>query len=85
MLAGPSECLVICDETADGNVVAADLLAQAEHDTLALPVLVSTSADAVRRVNDAIQRQLCALPEPNRSVANTAVGNGFAVVARDLA
>ena len=84
MLAGPSECLVICDETADGNVIAADLLAQAEHDTLALPVLVSTCPRVVERVNEAIKRQLLALPEPNRSVANTAVGNGFAVVARDL-
>jgi len=47
MLAGPSECLVIADGAADPAVVAADLLAQAEHDADALPVLVTTSAELV--------------------------------------
>ena len=48
MLAGPSECLVLADETADPAIVAADLLAQAEHDADALPILVTTSAELVR-------------------------------------
>ena len=39
MLAGPSECLVLADHTADAAVIAADLLAQAEHDTEAIPIL----------------------------------------------
>jgi histidinol dehydrogenase len=43
MLAGPSECLVIADDSSDPEIVAADLLAQAEHDADALPILVSTS------------------------------------------
>ena len=47
MLAGPSECLVLADETADADIVAADLLAQAEHDADALPVLVTTSTELV--------------------------------------
>ncbi len=44
MLAGPSELVVLADDTADPATVAADLLAQAEHDPEALPVLVTTSA-----------------------------------------
>src|SRR5207344_3130970 len=43
-VAGPSEVLVIADDSADPALVAADLLAQAEHDTAAYPVLVTTSA-----------------------------------------
>ena len=39
MLAGPSECLVLADHTAHAAVIAADLLAQAEHDTEAVPIL----------------------------------------------
>ncbi len=50
MLAGPSECLVLADHTADAAVIAADLLAQAEHDTEAVPILgtpVSPCLDGV--------------------------------------
>jgi phosphoribosyl-ATP pyrophosphohydrolase/phosphoribosyl-AMP cyclohydrolase/histidinol dehydrogenase len=39
MLAGPSEVLVICDDTADAEIVAADLIAQAEHDVVARAIL----------------------------------------------
>ena len=45
MLAGPSEVLVLCDETADAAVVAADMLAQAEHDVVARPIVVAFSSD----------------------------------------
>jgi len=48
--AGPSEVLVIADESADPRFVAADLLAQAEHDTIAQVILVTTSADLARAV-----------------------------------
>jgi histidinol dehydrogenase len=41
MLAGPSECLVWCDGSSDAGVVAADLLAQSEHDVDAIPILVT--------------------------------------------
>jgi histidinol dehydrogenase len=47
MLAGPSECLVLADATGDAALIAADLLAQAEHDTDALPILVTTHAPLV--------------------------------------
>ena len=49
MLAGPSEVLVIADETADADVVAADLLAQAEHDPEARPILITTDADLITK------------------------------------
>merc|ERR1719217_1624182 len=52
MLAGPSEVLVICDGTADAEVVAADLIAQAEHDVVARAILVTDDAGIVDRVND---------------------------------
>ena len=47
MLAGPSEVLVIADESADPEVVAADLLAQAEHDVEARPFLVTAHASVI--------------------------------------
>ncbi len=50
-IAGPSEILVIADETANPRYVAADLLSQAEHDELASAILVTTSEDFARRVS----------------------------------
>ena len=78
MLAGPSECLVLADAGADAALVAADLLAQAEHDTDALPVLVATSAALVARVEAEVSAQLAALA--TRAVAAVSMAKGFAVV-----
>jgi phosphoribosyl-ATP pyrophosphohydrolase/phosphoribosyl-AMP cyclohydrolase/histidinol dehydrogenase len=78
MLAGPSECLVLADGGADPALVAADLLAQAEHDTDALPILVTTAGALVPAVEAALGAQLAALP--TAGVAGVAVGKGFAVV-----
>ena len=58
MLAGPTEVLVIADESANPAWVAADLLAQAEHDVVAQPVLVTTSVDFANKVSDEIEKQL---------------------------
>jgi phosphoribosyl-ATP pyrophosphohydrolase/phosphoribosyl-AMP cyclohydrolase/histidinol dehydrogenase len=82
MLAGPSELVVLADETADPIVVASDLLAQAEHDSDALPILVTTSAKLLNAVNREIDRQLAELP--TASTAGPAVENGFAVLVEDL-
>lgn len=57
MVAGPSEVLVIADETADPKLVAADLLSQAEHDKLASAVLLTTGGDLARAVDAEMIRQ----------------------------
>jgi histidinol dehydrogenase len=80
MLAGPSEVLVICDETANAEVVAADLIAQAEHDVVARAILLSTSAEQIAKVDEHVARQIDCLPEPNRSTAREALTQSFAVL-----
>ncbi len=82
MLAGPSELVVLADHTADAELVAADLLAQAEHDPEALPVLVTTDTALADAVDRALERQLTDLP--TRDVAADALRNGFTVIVRDL-
>jgi histidinol dehydrogenase len=83
MLAGPSEVLVIADETCDPDVVAADLLAQAEHDTEARPILLCTSEAIAKQVNDRLKERLLTLP--TAPVASEAVKKGFACVCPDIA
>ncbi|CAN0014713.1 unnamed protein product, partial [Choristocarpus tenellus] len=80
MLAGPSEVLVIADETANPNTVAADLLAQAEHDIDARPILVTTCAAVAEAVNDQLREQLSRLP--TRETAMEGVKKGFAVICK---
>ncbi len=58
MIAGPSEILVIADDTANPSYIAADLLSQAEHDALASAILVSTSQEVAERVSIALEAQL---------------------------
>jgi histidinol dehydrogenase len=65
-LAGPSEVLVLCDETADPGLVAADLVAQAEHDPNASVVAVSDDETTACAVADAVEAQV-----PGRSRAKT--------------
>lgn len=62
MIAGPSEILVIADETANPVHIAADLLSQAEHDRLAAAVLVTDSTELAHRVSDELERQIPFLP-----------------------
>lgn len=79
-LAGPSELLVLADDTADPDVVAADLLAQAEHDPDA-GVWFATTDPTLR---DVVRRSLAAardaLPEPNRGIAAQSMARGAAIV-----
>ena len=82
MLAGPSELVVLADTSADAETVAADLLAQAEHDPEAMPILVSLSADLVGDVNEQLAVQLETLS--TRDTASAALENGFAVVCDSL-
>ena len=61
-LYGPSETIVIADETANPMLAAADLLAQAEHDELATPILLTTSENVAEAVAAEVERQLKLLP-----------------------
>lgn len=61
MIAGPSEILIIADESADPGFIAADLLSQAEHDVMASAILVTTSPQLARSVSDTVDRQLTML------------------------
>ena len=78
MLAGPSECLVLADGLADAALIAADLLAQAEHDTDALPILVTTDEALIARVEAQVTLQLASLS--TREVAAIAMSKGFVVL-----
>ena len=82
MLAGPSELLILADDSADVQVLAADLLAQAEHDTDAVPMLVTTSEDQSRLIQTELQRQLDELP--TAATAREALRNGFVVVCESI-
>jgi len=82
MLAGPSELVVLADTSADAALVAADLLAQAEHDPDALPVLIATDPGVVASVERQLAAQLSSLP--TAEVARQALKNGFAFTAKDI-
>ena len=62
MIAGPSEVVVLADESANPRFIAADLLSQAEHDTLARAILITTSQDMAQRVQTEVATQLALLP-----------------------
>ncbi len=62
MIAGPSEVVVLADKSADPRFVAADLLAQAEHDEAAQSILITDDAGLARAVEAEVERQLESLP-----------------------
>jgi histidinol dehydrogenase len=62
MIAGPSEVLVIADDTGNANWIAADLLAQAEHDANAQSILITDSETLATEVERAVEAQLATLP-----------------------
>jgi len=82
MLAGPSELLIIADDSADPATIAADLLAQAEHDDDAIPMLIVLDEAVIAHVELALREQLADLS--TRATAAAALRNGFVVRARDL-
>jgi phosphoribosyl-ATP pyrophosphohydrolase/phosphoribosyl-AMP cyclohydrolase/histidinol dehydrogenase len=82
MLAGPSELVVLADQTAEPDLVAADLLAQAEHDPDAVPILVTTDLNLGDRVAEELELQLEDLPTAD--IARYALGNGGVVRAASL-
>ena len=83
MIAGPSEVLVIADGSSPASWVAADLLAQAEHDELAIPTLITTSLFYAKRVRKEIVLQLKKLSR--KKIARQSVKkNGNIYVVKDL-
>ena len=61
MIAGPSEVLIIADETANPVYIAADLMSQAEHDVNAAAILITTSAELAVKVQNELERQMVSL------------------------
>jgi histidinol dehydrogenase len=84
MIAGPSEVVIVADDSAETEWVAADLLAQAEHDPMARAILLTPAAALVGAVAAALERQLVGLPR--REIAREALeAHGALVLTRDLA
>jgi len=82
MIAGPSEVLIIADKTAKAEHIAADMLAQAEHDPLALAILVTTYAPLAAEVLTELERQLVLLGR--EEIARTALRDrGVILVVED--
>src|SRR2546427_8663490 len=82
LLAGPSELTVFADDTADPGSIAADLLAQAEHDPDAVPVLVTLDPALPDRVEAELARQLGDLP--TAVTARAALANGGVILVASL-
>lgn len=81
-IAGPSEVLIIADETANPSFIAADLLAQAEHDVNAIPVLLTTSKNIAKKTKIELKTQLSKLK--TREIAEKALKNGKIIVVKNI-
>ena len=81
MIAGPSEILIVADETVNPRFVAADLLSQAEHDKLASAVLVTDSMELAQKVSEELEVQI---PELLRSeIARASIDNNGKIIVTD--
>ncbi len=78
--AGPTEVLLVAEAGGNPEWLAADLLAQAEHDPQAAAWLLTSTPALARAVIAAVERQLAALPQPNRQAAQSALADHGAVV-----
>ena len=81
MIAGPSEILVVADQTADPRHVAADLLSQAEHDKMASAVLVTDDADFALAVQAELETQIPLLPRA--AIARASIDNNGKIIVAD--
>lgn len=84
---GPSDCLVLCDESADPRLIALDLMTEAEHGPDSSAVLVTTSRAIAERVQRELVARIAVVPEPRRKVLQgifAAGGRGLLTVAPDL-
>lgn len=82
-VAGPSEIMVIADETANPRYVAADLLSQAEHDEMASAILVTTSKQLAAKVSDEIDTFLTQLSRSD-IIAKSLENYGYILIANDI-
>lgn len=79
MIAGPSEILIVADENANPKYIAADLMSQAEHDKLASAILITTSKELVKNVDEELKRQVEDLPR--KDIIKSSLNNyGGAVI-----
>lgn len=83
--AGPSELLVLADDSADPSALAWDLLAQAEHDPDAVPALAALSEAFITKVESALAANLAQMPAAAAEIARAALDNGWAFVANSPA
>lgn len=82
-IAGPSEILVLADETANPRYVAADLLSQAEHDELASAILITTDADLAQKVSDQVDSFIQELSRAD--IIRQSIENyGYILLAKDM-
>ncbi len=81
-LAGPSEIVIVADRAADPRLVAADLLAQAEHDPEALPILVTDDPQLIPKVEHVLKQELASLS--TAPVASAALERGYSIVVADF-
>tara|TARA_B100000575_G_scaffold41035_1_gene28660 strand:- start:42 stop:911 length:870 start_codon:yes stop_codon:yes gene_type:complete len=80
MVAGPSEVSIVADKFADPALVAADLIAQAEHDVNAQSILITNNKDIIQKVNFSLKKQLAKLPK--KKIASRSLKNfGLAILA----
>ena len=80
MVAGPSEVSIVADKFADPEIVAADLIAQAEHDVNAQSILITNNKNLIRLVNLSLKKQLLKLPK--KDIASQSLKNfGLAILA----
>ena len=85
MVLGPTESLIIADDTTDVRLLAFDLLNEAEHGSDSTSLLVTTSASLVASIQREVAILLATLPEPRRTYAADALGvNGGVIVVADL-
>ncbi|MBR6223573.1 MAG: histidinol dehydrogenase [Lachnospiraceae bacterium] len=82
-IAGPSEILVLADETANPRYVAADLLSQAEHDEMASAILVTTSEELADKVSEEVDKFVAVL-ERKEIIEKSLDNYGYMIVAKDM-
>ena len=84
MLAGPSEIVIVADEYADADCVAADVLSQAEHDVLARAIVIVTGEEKAKEISACTEKRLQSLPR--REIALQSIErNGGIIVVNDTA